>query len=404
MNHFLTGLLGTMLVVGTFSFATQAIGQTNAPADLSTNTPAETDLDQLMADDDAAMDEVDGWIRTNAAEAAKGGGVSRDELNKRINARLDAMRQKYEDYLKRYPDYAPGHLAYGSFLDEIGKEELASVEYATASKLDPKNPAAWNDLANYEGEYGQITNAFINYQKAIDLDPTEPVYYENLATSIYVFRRDAMSFYKFTEPQVFDKSLALYRKAIQLAPNDFALATDYAESYYAIKPLRTDEALGAWTNALNTARTDEEREGVFIHLARIKYLAGRYAEARSQLVTVTNSMYDDLKNRINRNISAKVNPQTNAAPNNLSGTNLPAMSVATNNPSEIATNIMVPNGIPALTNPPSFSTNEASVMTNVPPTSPAHVPLQDTNPPVNPTNLLNNLDLSPPVPRPSSGQ
>ncbi len=374
-----------MLAVGRLSAQTNLDGPAPSVEVGGTNTPAETELDQLMADDDATMDEVDGWIRTNAAESAKGGGVSRDELNKRINDRLDGMRQKYEDFLKRYPDDAPGHLAYGSFLDEMGKEDLAAAEYTTASKLDPKNPAAWNDLANYEGEYGQITNAFIHYQRAIDLDPTEPVYYENLATAVYVFRRDAMGFYQITEPQVFDKSLALYRKAIQLAPADFALATDYAESYYAIKPLRTDEALVAWTNALRAAQTDEEREGVFIHLARIKYLAGRYEEARAQLVVVTNSMYNDLKNRIERNITAKEHPQTNAPPNTLTGINIPAQSVATTNESKI-------------------STNEESVLTNGPPAPSAMVPVQATNPPVNPTNLLNNLEVTPPAPRPPPGQ
>jgi len=37
--------------------------------------------------------------------------------------------------------------------------------------------------------------------------------------------------------------------------------------------------LAAWTNALQIAHNDVEREGVYIHLARIKMIAGRYAEA-----------------------------------------------------------------------------------------------------------------------------
>ena len=51
---------------------------------------------------------------------------------------------------------------------------------------------------------------------------------------------------------------------MKLAPDNFVLATDYAESYYGVKPLRTNDALVAWTNALNVAHNNAEREGVSI--------------------------------------------------------------------------------------------------------------------------------------------
>ena len=164
-----------------------------------------------------------------------------------------------------------------------------------ARQLDPKDPAAWNNLANYYGEYGPITNALVYYARAIELDPSESVYYQNLAVMVYLYRTDAKAFYHLDEQQVFDKSLALYRKAMQLDPDNFPLATEYAESYYGIRPLRTNDALVAWTNALQIAHNDIEREGVYIHLARIKMLAGRYAGARAQLDAVTNTMYSGLK-------------------------------------------------------------------------------------------------------------
>ena len=120
------------------------------------------------------------------------------------------------------------------------------------------------------------------------MNPNEPVYYQNLATTVYLYRKDAEQFYGINEQQVFDKALALYRKAMQLDPDNFPLATDYAQSYYGIRPLRTNDALVAWTNALQIAHDDIEREGVYIHLARIKIAAGRFDEARAQLDAVTN--------------------------------------------------------------------------------------------------------------------
>jgi tetratricopeptide (TPR) repeat protein len=119
-------------------------------------------------------------------------------------------------------------------------------------------------------------------------------------------------FYGINEQQVFDKALALYQKAIKLDPDNFPLATDYAQSYYGIKPLRTNDALVAWTNALKIAHDDTEREGVFIHLARVKIAAGRFNEARAQLDAVTNSVYADLKKRLERSLLERENAATNS--------------------------------------------------------------------------------------------
>jgi tetratricopeptide (TPR) repeat protein len=294
----------------------------------NSNDPAEKELDQLMAGDDAAQTEVGKWIRDNNAFTAQGAGESKEELNRRIMARLNVVRKSYEDFLRRYSNFADGYLAYGSFLNDIGEEEAAMRQNEKASQLDPKNPAAWNNLANYYVENGLLTNAFINYAKAIELNAAESVYYENFATVVYLYRKDAMAFYHINEQQVFDKSLALYQKAIRLDPDNFPLATDYAQSYYGIRPLRTNDALVAWTDALQIAHNDVEREGVYIHLARIKMAAGRFAEARAQLAAVTNSMYADLKTRLERNLAERENKATNAMAANVS-TNV---TTSTNSP------------------------------------------------------------------------
>jgi tetratricopeptide (TPR) repeat protein len=276
------------------------------------NDPAEQELQKLMADDDAAQAEVDQWIRDNQNFYKQGAGVPNEELNKRIMERFAPVRKGYEDFLRHHPGSAHGYLAYGSFLNDIGDEERAARAYEKSRQLDPKNPAAWNQLANYYGEHSPVTNAFAYYAKAIELNSNEPVYYQNLATTVYLFRKDAMQFYGLTEPQVFDKSLALYQQAMKLDPNNFPLATDYAQSYYGIKPLRTNDALVAWTNALQIARDENEREGVFIHLARIKMIVGNYAEARAQLDAVTNADLADLKNRLEKNLNAREHPTTNS--------------------------------------------------------------------------------------------
>ena len=314
MNKLLIGLLGALMTTNQ-ALASSNVIQQNINISIpitNSNDTAEMELKQLMAKDDAAQAEVTKWTQDNNAFAAQGAGESKAELNRRIMARLNGIRTGYEDFLRRYPDSAGGHLAYGSFLNDIGEEEAAMRQNEKASQLDPKNPAAWNNLANYYCENGLLTNAFTDYAKAIELNPVEPVYYENFATVVYLYRKDARDFYHINEQQVFDKSLALYRKAMQLDPGNFRLATDCADSYYEIRPLRTNEMLAAWSNALQIAHDDIEREGVYIHLARIKMLAGRYAEARAQLDAVTNSKYADLKHSLERSITEREKPPTNS--------------------------------------------------------------------------------------------
>ncbi|HEY5913475.1 MAG TPA: hypothetical protein VJA21_23045, partial [Verrucomicrobiae bacterium] len=88
-------------------------------------------------------------------------------------------------------------------------------------------------------------------------------------------------------------------------PDDFPLASDVAQSYYGLRPMPTDTALQAWTNALNIAHDDVEREGVYVHFARIKTLAGRFGEAQAHLDAVTNQMYAQLKDRMQRNLKER---------------------------------------------------------------------------------------------------
>ncbi len=303
----------------------------------NTNDPVKQELDKVMIADDDAQTEVDKWIRDNSDFHQQGAGEPNADLNKRIRERFAPVRKAYQDFLQRHPDYAPAYLAYGSFLNDQGEEYEASQQYEKSRQLDPKNPAAWNNLANYYGEFSPVTNAFIYYAKAIELNPNEPVYYQNFATTVYLFRKDAREFYGITEQQVFDKALALYLQAMKLDPQNFPLATDYAQSYYGIKPLRTNDALVAWTNTLAIARDDVEREGVYLHLARIKMSIGWFDESRALLAAVTNGALADLKARLVRSLHDHEFPPTNEV--------------------AVVTNIVAPstNSVPVSTNSSSAS-------------------------------------------------
>lgn len=68
---------------------------------------------------------------------------------------------------------------------------------------------------------------------------------------------------------------------------------------------RYDEVLGAWTNALRSAQNEADRQDVHLHLARVKFLAGRLSEARAQLDSVTNQSCANLKAALLRRIEVE---------------------------------------------------------------------------------------------------
>ena len=137
-------------------------------------------MQKLMTEDDAATAEVDKWIRDdndfrNAGRGRVEGGIAQTHPRP-----LCLVRQDYEDFVgaSRIPRAAASPTAV--FSTTAATRTPPWPQYEMAAQLDPKNPAAWNNIANYYGEHGPLTNAFIDYAKAIELNPAEPVYYQNL--------------------------------------------------------------------------------------------------------------------------------------------------------------------------------------------------------------------------------
>ena len=316
MSTLLAGLLGAALA-------------SNAPAALSnvvvaetginflavnTNDPVEVAYHKVLEDDDAAEQEVLRWTDEARASTVKGPENPGVTLHNRIRQRLLSVKQEYEHFIALHPNHARIRLAYGSFLNDTQDEEGAVEQWEKSKDLDPSNPAAWNDLANYYGHRSPVKKAFEYYEKAIALNNREPVYYENMATTVYLFRTDAEEYYHLTETQVFDKALDLYRKAIALDPDNFVLYSDYAQSFYGTKPPRFQDGLVAWQGALKIAHDDREREGVYIHFARLHWKLGQYDQAKDDLAHVTSTEYAVMKKRIAKNIDDSINHKISDAP------------------------------------------------------------------------------------------
>ncbi len=310
MSNVLTSLFSLLLATNQPAAASNLVEQSTglSIAAIEAKDPVGQQLRQLMREDDDARAEIDKWIRDSQSFEEKGAGFPQATLNLRIKERLAEVQKKYEAFIEVHPDHAATRIAYGSFLSEIGEEAQGAEQWEKARELDPNNPAVWNNLANYYGHRSPVKKSFEYYAKAIELDPKEPVYVWNFATTVYLFRKDAMEFYGISETEVFDKALGLYRKALELDPENFILHSDYAQSFYGTKPPRYDEGLKAWEAAFEHARDDIEREGVLIHFARCKIHLGQLEDAEKHLGSITNKMYRDLKERLTRKLESSRNP------------------------------------------------------------------------------------------------
>ncbi|MGB9601775.1 MAG: hypothetical protein ACPMAG_03185 [Limisphaerales bacterium] len=278
---------------------------------------AEIEYQKLIDADDEAQAEIDDWIKQTylQQDLSKQDSTNSISLNQvtlklKIQQRLDALKKEYEIFLKKYPDHIKGRIAYASFLSDIGKEEESRDQLEIAKQKDPKNPAIWNNLANYYGHNGPATNAFIHYQKAIELNPNESVYYRNYATTVYIYRDEAMEFFKLSEEQVIRKAMGLYKKAIELDPENFLIASDLAQTYYGFKlpslsasEIRTNklvqqiasEAIEAWRAAEKLAKDDMQKQGCLLHIGRWQITAMRLADARKTLEPIDIEEYRTTK-------------------------------------------------------------------------------------------------------------
>ena len=292
-----------------------------------TNDPVEQELQKLLAADDAAQEAVEKLVNEADQPADPLVAPTPLTLRARLDEKLKPVRVGYEDFLERHPRHARGWMAYASFLHDIGDEKAAIERYEKAREIDPKDPATWNNLANIYAHIGPVEKAFPYYDEAIRIKPDEPLYLHNFGTLVFLFRKDATNYFKCDEQEVFNRALALYDRALKLDPKNFPLASDVAQTYYGFKPPPTktpeearlaelhlaDQALTSWTNALSIAGDGVEREGVYLHFARWNIRVGRFAEARTNLSTVTNAMYAQVKQRLERNLAEK-DPVATAKP------------------------------------------------------------------------------------------
>jgi cytochrome c-type biogenesis protein CcmH/NrfG len=94
-----------------------------------------------------------------------------------------------------------------------------------------------------------------------------------------MFRTESHAVYGWTKEEIFQRSLEQFRKARDLAPQNFELASGYAETFYMMPKPDWQEAYAAWKFCLNQPVNDSQRQLVYTHLARTSMRLERFEEA-----------------------------------------------------------------------------------------------------------------------------
>ena len=151
MNSVFSVLAGLLLATNQLAAATNLVTRATGIhlAVVDTADPVEKELHKVMEEDEAAEKEAEAWIKQEQEYEVKGASVSKSALSLKVEQRYERVQKGYEEFLEKHPDHARARLAFGSFLMDFNKPDEAVAQMEKARGLDPKNPAAWNNLATH---------------------------------------------------------------------------------------------------------------------------------------------------------------------------------------------------------------------------------------------------------------
>jgi tetratricopeptide (TPR) repeat protein len=237
----------------------------------------------------------------------------------RLKGQVRRLEGDYKHFLNDHPRHTRAMVAYGSLLYDQHVEDEGVRWWEKAIAIDPTEAYAYNDLANDYGHNGHADKALRYYQKAIDLVPTEPVFRFNWATTCQMYRNESHAVYGWSKEEIFQHALEQFRQARDLVPQDFGMASTYAETFYMMPKPDWQGAYNGWQFCLNQPLDDQQRQLVYANLARTCIRLGRIDEARQWLAKLT----DNGQASIRRSLEKKIAEQSAAG--NSAHTNSPAI-------------------------------------------------------------------------------
>lgn len=274
------------------------------------DTP-EDRLKKILNADNTAITEIAGWIENNK-KTLRASASERDFFAIRIQQRLNGIRRQYQGFLKDHPKHTQARIAYGSFLTHIDDRKEALDQWKKALATDPGNAAVLNNIATHIGTVAiqsnlrkQIPEAFRSLEQAIVLAPNVALYRHNYATTLSLFQLEAVLHLKINAKQVTRRALDHLQIGMKLAPDDFEIAADRAETFLDLKPLPCQPALQAWEAARKRAKDQRQHDWVNLQTAIVNLETGHLDAAEKSLNLVSQKSYVNLVHRLRGALAQK---------------------------------------------------------------------------------------------------
>lgn len=221
----------------------------------------------------------------------------------RWKSQLKRLERDYQHFLHNHPRHVRAMVAYGGLLYDEEDEDDGARWWEKAIAIDPREPYAYNDLANIYGHEGQAAKALQYYQTAIDLAPTEAVFRFNWATTCQLFRKESHAVYGWDVEEIFQHSMEQYRAARDLDPQNYDLSSTYAETFYQLPKPDWPGAYEAWQFCLRQPLDDRQRAFVYGHLARVCIRLGRIDEAKQWVTKISGTDQASVRRMLERKIA-----------------------------------------------------------------------------------------------------
>lgn len=236
------------------------------------------------------------------------------ELSCRCGHRFSRVKLAWEKFLADNPADEMAAEEFARFSRVMTEKIAAVLEWEALRSENPDSPEAWHSLAVYYNNQGAVRRMLECYEKAAALPKVSAEVVEELATVQFMFRPEAANFYKLSDADMVQRSLATYRRALQLAPASFTIARRYAECFFLIRPVPVADGLKAWDAALTLASTEGEKQEALVGCARFAISAGKLGQARAYLNRITLPEYMEQRERMERVWVAKRQLSAQALP------------------------------------------------------------------------------------------
>ncbi len=239
-----------------------------------------------------AQSEMDGQLKRlverQKALLERADGMGSAEELEDLRAPFQKLVFDYEDFVRKNPDLAAGHVSFAMLLAHpvLDERKRATQLLLRANQIDPDLPLVKNQLGNYLAEEGKPLDALNYYLAAVRLAPDEPLYHFQIGNLLVEGRDAFLESEAWTRATLDGAMMEAFEKAKALAPERFDLAYRHAMAFYDLAEPRWDDALAAWRALDERAETSVEREALRLHVANVLIKQGRADEARALIETV----------------------------------------------------------------------------------------------------------------------